>query len=208
MYEAVASRLKTAAKVKSLALLHKDCFKIFAKVANCWRINLHCCRASKLLQKLIIFPVFQKFSLHLRDFWLRVASFNVYRDISIYGNPWVSIFATCSERVVHAKVVPSSHAEEITFEHKCNIIEMTWRREWEVVEGKEGCLWRGSCVPPKSLKAVGSWKQKRRVMSLIKIGIQNPAGPSTSGGNGSIKWNPEGPPGIGWGICQFSVPKG
>ena len=35
MYEAVASRLKTAAKVKSLALLHKDCFKIFAKVANC-----------------------------------------------------------------------------------------------------------------------------------------------------------------------------
>ena len=34
-YEAVASRLKTAAKVKSLALLHMDCFKSFAKVADC-----------------------------------------------------------------------------------------------------------------------------------------------------------------------------
>ena len=49
-------------------------------------------------------------------------------------NPWVSIFATTSERVVHAKVVPSSHAEEITFEHKRNIVEMTRRGEWEVVE--------------------------------------------------------------------------
>ena len=34
MYEAVASRLKTAAKFKSLALLHMDCSKIFAKVAK------------------------------------------------------------------------------------------------------------------------------------------------------------------------------
>ena len=55
-------------------------------------------------------------------------------------NPWVSIFATSSERVVHAKVVPPSHAEEITFEHKRNIIEMTRRGEREVVEGKEGCV--------------------------------------------------------------------
>ena len=55
-------------------------------------------------------------------------------------NPWVSIFATSSERVVHAKVVPSSHAEEIKFEHKRNIIEMTRRGEREVVEGKEGCV--------------------------------------------------------------------
>ena len=68
-----------------------------------------------------------------------MASFNVYRDISIYGKPCVSIFATSSERVVHAKVVPSSHVEEITFEHKRNIIEMTRCREREVVEGKEGC---------------------------------------------------------------------
>ena len=39
MFEVVASRLKTVAKVKnclrSLALLHMDCFKIAAKVANC-----------------------------------------------------------------------------------------------------------------------------------------------------------------------------
>ena len=70
-----------------------------------------------------------------------MASFNVYRDISIYGKPLgLSIFATSSERVVHAKVVPSSHAEEITFEHKRNIIEMTRRGEREVVEGKEGCV--------------------------------------------------------------------
>ena len=87
-------------------------------------------------------------------------------------NPWVSIFETSSERVVHAKVVSLSHTEEIAFEHKCNIIEMTRRRELEVVEGKDGCVWRGSCVPPKSLKAVGSWKQKTRVTSLIKIGIK------------------------------------
>ena len=53
-------------------------------------------------------------------------------------NPWVSIFVISSERVVHAKVVPSSHAREITFEHKRNIIEMTRRGEREVVEGKEG----------------------------------------------------------------------
>ena len=56
-------------------------------------------------------------------------------------NPWVSIFATSSKRVVHAKVVPSSHAEEITFEHKRNNIEMTRRGEWEVVEGRG----RGAC---------------------------------------------------------------
>ena len=55
-------------------------------------------------------------------------------------NPWVSIFATFSERVGHVKVVQSSHAEEITFEHKRNIIEMTWCEEREVVEGKEGCV--------------------------------------------------------------------
>ena len=117
MFEAVSSRsrLKTAAKVencfKSLALMHMDCFKIVAKVANCWRINLHCCRASKLLRKSIIFPEFQQFSLHLREFWLRVVSFNVQRhslmcrDISICGNTWVSIFATSSEQVLHTKVV-------------------------------------------------------------------------------------------------------
>ena len=39
MFEAVVSRLKTAAKVencfKSLTLLHRDCFKIVAKVSNC-----------------------------------------------------------------------------------------------------------------------------------------------------------------------------
>ena len=73
-------------------------------------------------------------------------------------NPWVSIFATSSERVAHAKVVLSSYAEEITFEHKRNIIEMTRRGKREVAEGKEGCMWRGSCIPPESLKAVGSWK--------------------------------------------------
>ena len=69
-----------------------------------------------------------------------MASFNVYRDISIYGKPLGLHFATSSERVVHAKVVPSSHAEEITFEHKRNIIEMTRRGEREVVEGKERCV--------------------------------------------------------------------
>ena len=55
-------------------------------------------------------------------------------------NPWVSIFATSSERVMHATVVPSSHAKEITFEHKRNIIEMTRLGEREVVKGKEGCV--------------------------------------------------------------------
>ena len=55
-------------------------------------------------------------------------------------NPWVSIFATSSERVAHAKVVLSSYAEEITFEHKRNIIEMTRRGKREVAEGKEGCM--------------------------------------------------------------------
>ena len=55
-------------------------------------------------------------------------------------NPWVSIFATFSERFVHAKVVLSSHAEEITFEHKRNIIEMTRRGEREVVEGRRGAF--------------------------------------------------------------------
>ena len=54
-------------------------------------------------------------------------------------NLWVSIFATSSETVVHAKVVPSSHAEEITFEHKRNIIEMTRCGKWEVVEGRGAC---------------------------------------------------------------------
>ena len=55
-------------------------------------------------------------------------------------NPWVSIFATSSERVVDAKVVPSSHAEEVTFEHKRNILEMTQRGKREMVEGKEECM--------------------------------------------------------------------
>ena len=55
-------------------------------------------------------------------------------------NPWVSIFATSSERVVHAKVVLSSHAEEITFEHKRKVIEMTRLGKRELVEGKEGCM--------------------------------------------------------------------
>ena len=63
MSEAVASRLKSAAKVENcferLAQLHRNCFKIVAKVANFRRINLHCCRASKLFPKSIIFQSFK-----------------------------------------------------------------------------------------------------------------------------------------------------
>ena len=66
------------------------------------------------------------------------------------------------------------------FEQKRNIIEMRQRGKGagSGSAGEEGCVCRGSCIPPKSLKAVGSWKRKTRVKSLIKT----PVGPSTSGG--------------------------
>ena len=65
------------------------------------------------------------------------------------------------------------------FEQKCNVIEMSRRGKGAGSGGGGGgmCV-RGPCIPTNSLKAVGSWKRKTRVMSLIKT----PVGPSTSGG--------------------------
>ena len=72
MFEAVASRLKTAAKVEncfqSLTLLHKDCLKLLQRLQIVEELTYIVAEFQNCCKKSIIFPEFQKFSLHLREF--------------------------------------------------------------------------------------------------------------------------------------------
>ena len=71
MFEAVASRLKTAAKAencfKSPTLLHIDCFNIVAKFGIDEKLT-YIVDELQICCKTCDFSDFQKFSLHLREF--------------------------------------------------------------------------------------------------------------------------------------------
>ena len=83
-------------------------------------------------------------------------------------NIWIAIFA---ENVVHSKVVGRITRNKSCFSRNVILQKCTGAtREREVV-GRGGRVWRGSCVPPKSLKV---WRRKTRVMSLIKTQLVLP----------------------------------